>query len=169
MPTLTLYPTSTTNPSLFTQLQLDNVIGNTATYCVHSAYVTQNAGMGGRIYFQMTDIPAASVVSAIRAKVIAKCSSAGYRAAYSLEMYDGGGPLVTINTALTTSDATYTHDMPLSGWSTSRLRNNSIEWNYTFSALLTGTVTTSWQKFFLEIDYELIADGPSTLFINELF
>ena len=175
MPVLTLYPTTVVSADAFTTAQLANVLGNTTTDAVHTGSLAIYAPVGGRFYFNMTDIPANAVVNSIGAKVIGRSNSAAARKAYSVDMYLGGKNTIlkTLDTFITTANATYTYptitnaNLAAAGYTTASLRNNSIEWTHAFTSTTTTSYTTYWSKFWLEIDYTEAAGNA--LFLGENF
>lgn len=174
MPALTLYPATVVSGDAFTTAQLASVLGNTAAYATHTGALPVNAGLGGRFYFPMSDIPAGCVVNSIVASVIAKANVASRRNFLSVDIYGSGGNniLKTPNTPMGIVDVTYSAtfsgaELASGGWTTDDLRNNGIEWTASFLSTNATSTTTSWQKFWLTVDYTLAAGGPNALFLGE--
>lgn len=176
MATIDLYPNTVVSATGFTTATLANVLGNTTAYGTHTGAVTVNQGIDGRFYFPMADIPAGANVNSITANVIAKASATGRRSMYSIDMYGSGGGTIlkTLNAAMGITDATYSAlitaaNLSSVGWTSEELRNNAIEWTATFLSNNATSTTTSWQKFWLTVDYTLAAGGPNALFVGENF
>ena len=176
MPTLTIYPTSVKTAYAYTTAQLANVLGNTTATAVHTGVVTVNAALGGVLYFSMTDIPANAIITSIQASIIVSANALSRRTAYAIDLYkpDGGLGIVNyINTAMTTSlvqyNTTFTSaQLAAAGFTTAALRDNFIEWTTTLISTNATSTTTTWQKLFLTITYELTS-GPNALFYGENF
>lgn len=175
MAVLRIYPASVFAGQSFTTAQLANVVGNTTSYAVHTGTVGVNAGYGGTFKFNFTDLPSnLGSISKIEAGVIARCNIANTRQLYSFECYNGSTILYktqpsTTNDRLTTADSTLLIDTTLSGTfntDVSLWRNNNIEVNLTFIGIANpgGAYTTNWQKFWLDITYELAPSSGNILF-----
>lgn len=177
MPVLRIYPASVFAAQSFTVAQLNNVLGNTTTYAVHTGTIAVYGGYGGTFKFNFTDLPAnIGSISKIEAGVIAKCNIANTRQMYSFECYNGSTILFktqpsTTNDRLTTADSTLLMDTTtVAGGvfdnNVALWRNNNIEVNLTFTGIANpgGAYTTSWQKFWLDITYELKPSSGDILF-----
>lgn len=176
MPTLTLYPTSVKTGFSFTTAQLANVVGNNTSTATHTDTIVTGTTIGGVFYFNMTDIPASAIITSIQCSLIANANATARRKAYAVDIYkpeNGAGYVCYIDTALTTSLAQYDGTITAANLSTAQLttaalRDNFIEWTGTFSSTNTTSTTTTWQKFFLTITYELTT-GSNILFLGENF
>lgn len=175
MATIDLYPSTAVWAEAFTLAALANVLGNTTAYATHSGAVGLYNALSGRFYFPMTDIPEGAIINSITANVIAKASATGRRSMYSVDAYGAGTILRTPDIAMGTTDATYSVTMTgaeflSAGWTSAALRNNSIEWTVSLLSKSAVSTITSWQKFWLTVDYTLAAaGGPNALFLGENF
>ena len=179
MPTITAYPASVSSADKFTTAQLANVVGNTTAYAVHNNALTVSTPLGGEFTFDLSALPANAVISNIRASVIARANAASRRAFSVAGVHANGPPwpgYTSLDAALplTTADATYSIDMPWSvlanaGHTVATLKDAGTTWLASFKSTNSGGVSTSWQKFWLTVDYTLPAGIPNPLFINELF
>lgn len=176
MPNIDLHPNTVVWAEAFTSGALASVLGNTTAYATHTGSVAVNGGLSGRFYFPMADIPAGATVNSITASVIAKASATARRSMYAIDLYGNGGGTImkTLNSALGTTDATYSvqftgANLTAVGWTSGELRDNTIEWTATFLSTSATSTTTSWQKFWLTVDYSLATTGANTLFLGENF
>lgn len=177
MATIDLYPSTVVAASGFTTAALSNVLGNTTAYATHTGAVAINQSIDGRFYFPMMDIPAGAAIDSITVNITAKASATGRRSMYTIDMYGAGGGTIlkTLASALGTSDATHSTiitaaNLSSTGWTSEELRNNAIEWTANFLSTNATSTTTSWQKFWLTVDYTLAAaGGPNVLFLGENF
>lgn len=165
MPSITAYPASVSSASTFTAAQLANVLGNTATYAQHSGAVALNGELGGEFKFDLSALPAVAVVTNIRMSVIARASATSRRAlAYNgiyanvspYPGFTGSGPtqnLITTDTTLyyDTSGAALTS----AGFTTALIKDAATDWRITFRSLSATSTITYWQKFWMDIEYEL--------------
>lgn len=176
MPTMTFYPNSVISAIAgFTSAQLANVLGNTTTYAVHTAAVAVNGGIGGTLGFDLTGLPSGIAINSITFTLIAKANATGRRSAYSVDIYGTAGSSIikTMSVPLLTTDTTATVSMTgaeltAAGWTADEIRTQVIEWTATFISNNATSTTTSWQKFYMTIDYTVLAT-VNTLFFGELF
>ena len=175
MATLTFYPTSVVSAvSGFTAAQLANVLGNTTTYAVHTAAVAVNGGIGGTFAFDLSSLPSNIVINSFTFTLIAKASTASRRSAYSVDLFGSGGSSIikTMSVPLAITDTTATvvmtgTELANAGWTVDELRTGANEWTGTFISTNATSTTTSWQKFYITVDYTVVASN--ILFSGELF
>lgn len=176
MATLTLYPTEVRSGFSFTTAQLANVVGNTTNNAVHTGAIAINTTIGGVFYFNPESIPAAAIISSIQVSIIASASATSRRKFYAVDIYkpaNGAGIVTYPDLALTATLTQYNNtitaaQLATAGLTTAALRDNFIEWGITYISTNATSTTTTWQKFFLTITYEL-ASGPNLLFVGENF
>lgn len=174
MPTLSFYPTQVLSASAFSASELSKVLGNTSTEATHTGSAGTYSGLGGAFRIDMSALPASAIVSGLRAQVLARASATNIRAFYSFEIYNGDSILKTNQSSVPTSLSQWTASVTASelaarGINTAALRGSGLEWANNFLSLGTSYATLYWQKFWVEVDYTLLAGVPNPLFFNELF
>ena len=176
MATATFYPTSVVSANAgFTAAQLANVLGNTTTYAVHIAPVAVNGGIGGTFAFDLSNLPSNIVINSIGFSLIAKANAMSRRTAYSVNLFGtaGNSILKTMSVPLLTTDTTASvtmtgAELAAAGWTVDELRTAVKEWTGTFISTNATLTTTSWQKFFMTVDYTVLAT-VNALFFGENF
>lgn len=176
MPTMTFYPISIVSSNAgFTAGELANVLGNTTSYAVYSAAVAVNSGIGGTFTFDLSILPPNIVINSIQLSLIAKASATSRRSAYSVDLYGaaGGAILKTMNVPLLTTDTTANvtitgAELTAAGWTVDEIRTAVKEWTGTFISNNATSTITSWQKFFITVDYTVVAT-VNALFFGENF
>ena len=180
MPTVSAYPNALKLANNFANA--GNVIGNTTAYATHTGAASSGAAIYAEYSFDLSAIPAAAVIDRIRFNVIAKASATGRRTARRIDLqHNTGGGYSTTSTAavpLLTTDTTATivfdRVVDATRWAqfgvtTAAIRDPATFFGVGFESASATSTTTSWQKFWLEVDYTLPAGVPNLLFMNELF
>ena len=181
MPTVSAYPNAVKRANNFARAT--NVVGNTTAYATHNGASSVGQVLYADFGFDLSAVPANAVIDRIRFNVIAKASATGRRTARWIDMQHaaGGGftttstpgvPLLTTDTTATivldrVNDAATWGQMAITA---AAVRDPATEWGFGFESVNATSTLTSWQKFWLDVDYTLPAAGvPNLLFMNELF
>ena len=180
MPTVSAYPNSLKLASHFTSAA--NVVGNTTTYATHNAAIAVGQVIYADYGFDLSAVPVNAIVDRIRFNVIAKANVASRRTARWIDIQhaQGGGfntastPAVPLLTTDTTATIVFDRVVDASKWSTfgmstAVVRDPASAWGFGFASVNATATLTSWQKFWLEVDYTLPAGVPNLLFMNEHF
>lgn len=176
MATATFYPTSVVSAIAgFTVAQLANVLGNTTTYAVHTGPVLDNGEIGGTFTFDLSSLPSNIVINSIQFSLIAKANVTSRRSAYSVDLFGASGNSITktmsvpLLTTDTTASVTMTGaELTTADWTVDEIRTAVKEWTGTFISNKVMSTTTSWQKFFITVDYTFVAT-VNALFFGENF
>lgn len=176
MATATFYPTSVVSAIAgFTVAQLANVLGNTTTYAVHTGPVSVNGEIGGTFTFDLSSLPSNIVINSIQLSLIAKANATSRRSAYSVDLFGaaGGSIIKTMNVPLLTTNKTANvtitgAELTAAGWTVDEIRTADIECTGRFISNNTASTITSWQKFFITVDYTFVAT-VNALFFGENF
>ena len=176
MPTITAYPTSVALANNFTNA--GNVVGNTTSYATHNGIRAVEAVISADYYFDLSAVPAAAVVDRIRFNVTAKANAANRRLAKWVDVQHstGGGlnatstPGVTLQSTDTTVAIVLDRTVDAGLWgqlnmSTSVVRDPTTSWGFGFESTIASSTLTSWQKFWLEVDYTLPVAGADPLIL----
>ena len=181
MPTVSAYPNAVKLASDFASAA--NVVGNTTAYATHNGIKAVGQAIFAEYGFDLSAIPANALIDRIRFNVIAKANAAGRRTARWIDVQhaNGGGfsttstpgvPLQSTDTTATivldrVADAALWAQMQMT---TAAVRDPATGWGVGFESTIASTTLTSWQKFWLDVDYTLPAAGvPNLLFMNEPF
>lgn len=185
MTVLRIYPSSVVAGQGFTTAQLGKVLNNTTDYGTHAGLVAINAGYGGTFKFPFSQLPAnIGSITSVEAGIIAKASLANSRQFYSFECYHASSSTTlafknqpsSTPGRLTTADTTILINTGFTGglFNTSDLtkwRDDNVEVNATFIGIAnpTSNITTYWDRFWLDITYELApsANGAGVMFLGE--
>lgn len=172
MTTLVLYPVNVNTYLTFTDIS--NVYGNTTAYATSTTSVSANASAGSAgLLFNMTDIPADAVISAIKFSVVSRVSSAGTRSVYTVNHYTGtggtGNHLVTMDSNLTTTNTTVDFVCTPSKRTTAGWRNNAMEWTVNFISKAAGSYSIYWEKAYITVEYtQPTASNMNVLFFGDI-
>lgn len=184
MAVLRLFPNVVLSGSSFTTAQLANVLGDTTAYAVHTGVMAVDAGYGGMFKFPFSNLPSnIGTISQIEAGIVGKANLANSRQFLSFDCYNGGTILFksqpsNVDDRFTTTDSTLLMDTTtVTGGAfnsnAALWRNDNIEVTANFRGIANpgSSITTSWQKFWLDITYELAAGSgpPNQLFQGENF
>lgn len=178
MAILTAYPTAVVSADKFTTAQLGNVVGNTTSVATHNGSLPDGTYLGGEFKFDLSALPANAVINNIRAHVAAWANAAPRRQLSFIGVFANESPwpgYTSLNAALSLTATNTDHVVTLpglklsnAGHTASTIKAASTSWSVVFRSTMYAGVVTSWQKFWLEIDYAL-PSSPNVLFINELF
>lgn len=176
MPTISAYPSAVRAANDFTNP--NNVVGNTTTYATNNTIKAIGAVIFSDFAFDLSAVPAGAVVDRIRFNVIAKANAAGRRMARWIDVQhaNGGGmnttssPGATLQSTDTTVTITLDRVVDASLWATMRMstdvvRDATTDWGFGFESTIASTTLTSWQKFWLEVDYTLPVAGADPLIL----
>lgn len=172
MPTLRLYPDTVIAAGRgFTLSQLTNVLNNTTGYATHTGITPLNGEIGGTLGFNLDSLPADAMISALVFSMVAKASVKNTVAFSSVVMENSDEVLVNktglknLTTSNTTSNISYSaaelNHIPMNA-----LLDPTLSFSFLFISLNgSRSVTTSWQKAYLDVTYTVLTPVAVSDFI----